>query len=192
MDEKILVYLALLRDFGRIYTQKILSGNTGQKNDIKLSQIKAMYAFRDADSRSAQEFADLVGTKLCTATFMADSLEREGIVIRKRDPADRRKVMVTLTPKGKRLRKDFLVHRHRIARKIFAHTSSAEQLRLQKALATVCEILQQAFVEEKQGGGRLKKSSPCHAEKPAAKSRKTVTENVSSKGVERWRTYLMW
>jgi DNA-binding MarR family transcriptional regulator len=182
MDEKILVYLALLRDFGRIYTQKILSGNTGQKNDIKLSQIKAMYAFRDADSRSAQEFADLVGTKLCTATFMADSLEREGIVTRKRDPADRRKVMVTLTPQGKRLRKDFLAHRHRIARKIFAHTSSADQLRLQKALATVCEILQQAFVEEKQGSGRLKKSSPRHAEKPAAKSRKTAPKPVAAKG----------
>lgn len=182
MDEKILVYLALLRDFGRIYTQKILSGNTGQKNDIKLSQIKAMYAFRDADSRSAQEFADLVGTKLCTATFMADSLEREGIVTRKRDPADRRKVMVTLTPQGKRLRKDFLAHRHRIARKIFAHTSSAEQLRLQKALATVCEILQQAFVEETQGGGRLKKSSPRHAEKPGAKSRKTAPQTLAAKG----------
>ena len=70
MDKKILDYLALLRDFGRIYTQKILSGSTGQKTDLKLSQVKAMYAFRDADSLSANELADLVGTKLCTATVM--------------------------------------------------------------------------------------------------------------------------
>jgi len=183
MDEKILVYLALLRDFGRIYTQKILNGgSTGRKIDLKLSQVKAMYAFRDADSRSANEFADLVGTKLCTATVMVDSLEREGLVTRKRDHADRRKVMVTLTPRGKRFRKDFLAHRHRIARKIFAHIGSAEQLRLQKSLATVCEILQQAFAEEQEGGGRQKKGSPRHAEKPAAKSRKTEPKSVAAKG----------
>jgi len=182
MDEKILVYLALLRDFGRIYTQKILNGRTAGKIDLKLSQVKAMYAFREADSRSAKEIADLVGTKLCTATVMVDSLEREGLVTRERDHADRRKVMVTLTPKGKRFRKGFLAHRHRIARKIFAHISSAEQLRLQKALATVCEILQQAFVEEKQGGGRLKESSPRHAEKPAAQSRKKAPKPLAAKG----------
>jgi len=174
MDKKILVYMALLRDFGRIYTQRILSGAMDRKTDLKLSQVKAMYAFRDADSLSANELAHLVGTKLCTATVLCDSLEREGIVTRERDPADRRKVMVTLTPKGKKFRKDFLAHRHRIARKIFSHISSADQIRLQKALATVCEILQQAFVEEKKGGGRLKKSSPRNAGKPAAKSRKTA------------------
>ena len=182
MDKQILDYMVLLRDFGRIYTQKILSGSTGRKIDLKLSQVKAMYAFRDADSRSANEFADLVGTKLCTATFMVDSLQQEGIVTRERDPSDRRKVMVTLTPKGKKFRKDFLAHRHRIARRIFAHISSTEQDRLQQALATVCEILQQAFVEEKQDGGRLKKSSPRPAEKPVAKSRKTAPKPLAAKG----------
>lgn len=182
MDEKILVYLALLRDFGRIYTQKILSGTTGQKNDIKLSQVKAMYAFRDADSRSAQEFADLVGTKLCTATVMADSLEREGLVTRERDAADRRKVMVTLTPRGKRFRKDFLAHRHRIARKIFAHISSAEQVRLQKALGTVCAILQDAFEHEMQGCNGRKKSSGRQAAQPVAKRKKTASKPVAAKG----------
>ena len=90
--------------------------------------------------------------------------------------------MVTLTPKGKKFRKDFLAHRHRIARMIFAHISSAEQDRLQDALATVCEILQQAFVEEKQDGGRLKKNSPRHAEKPVAKSRKTAQKPLAAKG----------
>jgi len=182
MEKKILDYLALLRDFGRIYTQKILSGSADRKTDLKLSQVKAMYAFRDANSLSAHELADLVGTKLCTATFLCDSLEQEGIVTRERDPADRRKVMVTLTPRGKRFRRDFLAHRHRIARKIFADISSADQTRLQEALATVCEILQQAFVEEKQGGGRLEKSSFRHAEKPAAKSRKTAPKLVAAKG----------
>lgn len=182
MDKKILNYMALLRDFGRIYTRKILNGNTRQKTDLKLSQVKAMYAFRDADSLSANELADMVGTKLCTASIMCDGLEREGIVTRERDPADRRKVMVTLTPKGKKFRKDFLAHRHRIARKIFARISSSDQTRLQEALATVCEILQQAFVEEKQDGGRLKESSPRHAGKPAAKSRKTEPKPSAAKG----------
>ncbi len=164
MEKKILDYLALLRDFGRIYTQKIFSGNTGQKTDLKLSQVKAMYAFRDADSLFGQELADLVGTKLCTATVMCDSLEQEGIVTRERDAADRRKVMVTLTPKGKKFRKDFLAHRHRIARTIFAHISSAEQARLQQALCTVCEILQHAFARRfRAAAGKKKQPASCCA-----------------------------
>ncbi len=174
MEKKILDYLALLRDFGRIYTQKILSGTTGRKTDLKLSQVRAMYAFRDADSLSAHDLADLVGTKLCTATLMCNSLEQEGIVTRERDAADRRRVMVTLTPKGKKFRKDFLAHRHRIARRIFAHISSDEQARLQQALATVCEILQHAFAEENQAGGRRKKSS---AAKPGGKGKKIATKS---------------
>lgn len=182
MDEKILVYLALLRDFGRIYTQKILNGRTAGKIDLKLSQVKAMYAFRDADSRSAQEFADLVGTKLCTATVMVDSLEREGLVTRERDHADRRKVMVTLTPKGKRFRKDFLAHRHRIARKIFAHTSSPEQVRLQKALATVCEILQNAFANEIPVRGCDKKKAGATARSTARTMKEPASKTATAKG----------
>ena len=181
MDEKILGYLALLRDFGRIYTQKILSGTTEQKNDIKLSQVKAMYAFRDADSHSAQEFADLVGTKLCTATVLADSLEREGIVTRERDAADRRKVMVTLTARGKKFRKDFLAHRHRIARTIFAHISTTEQARLQEALCTVCEILQHAFAYEIPGRGKGKKAAGATARRLSQKAKKTAPKPVTAK-----------
>jgi MarR family 2-MHQ and catechol resistance regulon transcriptional repressor len=182
MKTEILDYLSLLRDFGRLYTQKILTGNTRQKTDLKLSQVKAMYAFRDADSLSAKELAGLVGTKLCTATVMCDSLEQEGIVTRQRDAADRRKVMVTLTPKGKKFRKDFLTHRHRIARKIFSHISSNEQARLQQALCTVCEILQHAFEYEMPVRSKSKKGGGLPAVQPVAKSKKTASNPVTAKG----------
>jgi len=182
MDEKILDYLALLRDFGRIYTQKILSGDTRQKSDLKLSQVKAMYAFRDTDSLSAKELAELVGTKLCTATVMADSLEQEGIVTRQRDAGDRRKVMVTLTVKGRKFRRDFLAHRHRIARTIFSHINSSEQVKLQQALCTVCDILQHAFADENPAGARRKKSSTRHGAQPGARSKKAAHKPRTAKG----------
>lgn len=181
MEAKILDYMALLRDFGRIYTQKILSGTAGLKSDLKLSQVKAMYAFRDTDRLSAQELADMVGTKLCTATILADSLEKEGIVTRKRDPADRRKVMVTLTARGKKFRRNFLAHRHRIARRIFVHITSAEQVRLREALATVCEILTRAFEPDMPACGRRITGGGRRAPQPAAKGGKSTMKS-SRKG----------
>ena len=173
MDKQILDYLALLRDFGRIYTQRILSGDATQKSDLRLSQIKAMYAFRDTDRLSAQELADMVGTKLCTATALADSLEQEGIVTRQRDAVDRRKVMISLTGKGKKCRREFLAQRHRIARTIFAHISADEQARLQQALCTVCEILQHAFAPDKAGSGEKKKAGAAAAGSKRAPKKKT-------------------
>lgn len=184
MEAKILDYMALLRDFGRIYTQKILSGSTGLKSDLKLSQVKAMYAFRDTDCLSAQELADLVGTKLCTATIMADSLENEGIVTRKRDPADRRKVMVTLTAKGRKFRRDFLSHRHRIARRIFVHISGDEQARLKEALSTVCEILTRAFEPDMPVRGRRPAGGGRRAVRAAPNNGKQG-KKTSSKGAKR-------
>jgi DNA-binding MarR family transcriptional regulator len=52
-----------------------------------------------------------VHTSNATVTSMVDSLERDGLVTRNQNPADRRSTVVTLTPKGTALiKKAFLRH----------------------------------------------------------------------------------
>ena len=147
MEEKLLEYLTVLRDFGRIYTQKIISGNPKLKTDLKLSQIKTLFAFRDRDRLSMKELAEILGVKLPNMTMMIDGLTKEGVVERERDFEDRRKVYVSLTPKGKKIIADFLTHRHRIARAIFKQVNTADKSELLNSLGSVCRILEKAFAK---------------------------------------------
>lgn len=148
MDERLLEYLAVMRDFGRIYTQRILEGSRESSNLLKLSRIKALYAFRGQDSSTMTELADNIGAKLPSMTMMIDNLAEEGLVERARDEQDRRKVIVRLTDKGRRIREEFLEQRKQIAQKLFAKLSKEDEQELMRLLERVCDILEKAFFDE--------------------------------------------
>jgi DNA-binding MarR family transcriptional regulator len=148
MDERLLEYLAVMRDFGRIYTQRILEGGREGSNLLKLSRIKALYAFRGQDSSTMSKLADNIGAKLPSMTMMIDNLAEEGLVERARDEQDRRKVIVRLTDKGRKIRADFLEHRNQIAQQLFSKLSKDDEQELMSLLARVCDILEKAFYDE--------------------------------------------
>ena len=148
MDERLLEYLAVMRDFGRIYTQRILEGSRESSNLLKLSRIKALYAFRGQDSSTMTELADNIGAKLPSMTMMIDNLAEEGLVERARDEQDRRKVIVRLTDKGRRIREEFLEQRKQIAQQLFAKLSKEDEQELMRLLERVCDILEKAFFDE--------------------------------------------
>lgn len=154
MEDKFVEYLAVLRDFGRIYTGKIISETPALGTDLKLSQIRVFYAFRDRDMLTMRELAEKVGVKMPTMTIMVDSMVKDGFVERERDETDRRKVNVWLTEKGKKIRADFLKQRQRVARTIFERVDAADQKELLRSLESVCTILRRAFHQEKKGAGR--------------------------------------
>jgi DNA-binding MarR family transcriptional regulator len=148
MDERLLEYLAVMRDFGRIYTQRILEGSRESSNLLKLSRIKALYAFRGQDSSTMTELADNIGAKLPSMTMMIDNLAEEGLVERARDEQDRRKVIVRLTDKGLQIREEFLEQRKQIAQQLFAKLSKEDEQELMRLLERVCDILEKAFFDE--------------------------------------------
>lgn len=148
MDERLLEYLAVMRDFGRIYTHKILEGSRENSNLLKLSRIKALYAFRDQDSSTMSELAENIGAKLPSMTMMIDNLADEGLVERARDEQDRRKVIVRLTDKGLQVRQEFLQQRKQIAEQLFSRLSREDEQELMLSLGRVCDILEKAFYDE--------------------------------------------
>ena len=145
MEEKLFKYLTFLRDFSRVYTQQIMEGNIPQNSDLKLSQLKALYAFRDKDCITMKEFAMNLGVKFPNMTMIVDGLEHEGIVDRERGQEDRRKVYVSLTNRGKEIRNSFLAQRGRIAEDIFANITEQERDLLLESLENVCRIFGKSF-----------------------------------------------
>jgi len=149
MDEKILDYLSQLRDFGRLYTQKLLNVHDTESFDFRLAQIKALYAFRENDNLTMKELANNIGVKLPNMTMMIDNLEKQGFVQRGRDDFDRRKVIVRLTREGKKYREDFLDHRNQVADSLFSTLGKKELEEFLVSLERVCVVFKKAFSQEK-------------------------------------------
>ncbi|MBW1839173.1 MAG: MarR family transcriptional regulator [Deltaproteobacteria bacterium] len=76
--------------------QDLVSNGKSIKPDLKLSQIKAIAAFKDKNYFSMKELAGNIGVKLSNMTMMVDSLIKDGMVERDRDESDRRKVIVRI------------------------------------------------------------------------------------------------
>ena len=147
MEKELFVYLNLLKDFGRIYTQRIMSNSEGVA-DLKQSQIKTIYAFRDNDSYSMKELAENAGVKLPNMTMMIDEMEQAGMVARMKDKDDRRKVMVGLTSKGRSVRDRFLEMRQSFAKEMFVKLRKDDKDELLLSLASVCRIFDKTLSGE--------------------------------------------
>ncbi len=121
MEEKLNNYFVILRNFSRIFMQNVVDNGRSIDSDLKLSQIRAIAAFRDKDCLSMKELANNIGVKLSNMTMMIDRIIKDEMAERERDESDRRKVMVSLTPKGKKIRSKFLAQRRKVAKSIFAN-----------------------------------------------------------------------
>jgi DNA-binding MarR family transcriptional regulator len=88
-----------------------------------------------------KELAENVDVKLSNMTMMVDSLIKDGIAQRDRDEADRRKVMVRLTPLGEKIRAQFRSHRRKVAKSIFSHLTEDDKQALLASLDNACKIL---------------------------------------------------
>jgi DNA-binding MarR family transcriptional regulator len=131
----------ILENFEHIYTQKIENGKTNITSHLKISQIKALFAFKDTHCLSMKELADNGGINLPQMSCMIDSLIKDGIAELDADDKDRRKVMVRLTPLGAKIRAQFLSHRRKVAKSIFDHLSNSDKEALLNSLDTAGKIL---------------------------------------------------
>ena len=145
MEEKLNSYFATLRNFSRIFMQDVVSDGRRIMPDLKLSQIKAIAAFQDKSCFSMKELANNIGAKLTNMTMMVDNLIKDGMVVRDRDESDRRKVLVCLTPKGKKIRAKFLAQRRKGAMSIFANLKDHDKNELLKSLDKACHILEKSI-----------------------------------------------
>lgn len=65
------------------------------------SEINALANLADGRSRTASELATATGTVATTLTSVLDRLQRRGLACRRRAPADRRALLIDLTPAGR-------------------------------------------------------------------------------------------
>ncbi|HEV2165628.1 MAG TPA: MarR family transcriptional regulator [Thermoplasmata archaeon] len=70
---------------------------------LSMPQFFVLRRIRRGGALPATQWAKHVGTRASSASGLVDGLVRNGWVLRARDPADRRKVLIRLSPRGARL-----------------------------------------------------------------------------------------
>ena len=87
--------------------ERRLRGREGQRpGELSLSHYRMLTFLLDSPRLPAGRLAAAADLAPASATQMLDLLEKRGMVARERDPQDRRVVVVTLTPEGRRLTQD--------------------------------------------------------------------------------------
>ena len=87
--------------------ERRLRGREGQRpGELSLSHYRMLTFLLDSPRLPAGRLAAAADLAPASATQMLDLLEKRGMVTRERDSQDRRVVVVTLTPEGRRLTQD--------------------------------------------------------------------------------------
>jgi DNA-binding MarR family transcriptional regulator len=71
--------------------------------ELTMAQLRAVVQLEKFGPLTISRFAELLGTRLPGASVFADRLEQAGLVRRRDDEADRRRVVLELTPGAREL-----------------------------------------------------------------------------------------
>jgi DNA-binding MarR family transcriptional regulator len=93
----------LLRDANAAFN-RVLREELAQ-HGITFSQYQHLRQLWHADGLAQVELSRRIGIETASSTAVIDQLERLGLIRRKRDLGDRRRIIVTLTPAGRALEK---------------------------------------------------------------------------------------
>lgn len=94
-------------------------------------QWLALYFLGQEEPMSQSELAEKMGIKGSTVTRLIDRLEREGYVVRQKEPDDRRVTMIVLTDKGSQFREELLPEGEEMSQ-IFARDIPPEDIEVFK------------------------------------------------------------
>ena len=121
---------------GLLGAERKLRGREGQRSaELSLSHYRMLSCLLDHDRLAAGRLAAAADLTPASTTQMLDLLEKRGMVVRERDPVDRRVVVAALTPEGRRLTAERRVQFRGLWEEVLGDLGEAE-------LATGVEVLE--------------------------------------------------
>ncbi len=93
----------LLRDANAVFNRALREELARHK--ITFSQYQHLRQLWQADGLAQVELSRRIGIETASSTAVIDQLEKLGLIRRKRDADDRRRIIVSLTPAGRALEK---------------------------------------------------------------------------------------
>jgi DNA-binding MarR family transcriptional regulator len=115
--------------------------------DMSMQQLRAIYLLRDEEEASVGRLAELFGMRLPAASLLADRLVRAGLVDRREDPEDRRRVLLSLSRAGQRLVTELREGNYQPMRRWMAAMSPDDLAALKRGLRALADTASAAVRE---------------------------------------------
>lgn len=109
--------------------------------NLNKNQNRAIIIIGSADNIMPTNLGKCLDLQKGSLTSMIDALEKEGLVFRKGDPADRRKTLICLTEKGKEYRNWLTGEFEKNASEVITKLEEEDLIAYQKGLQTIFSIL---------------------------------------------------
>ncbi len=95
----------LRRAFGDLMRaeRRLRSRDPGRGDGLSYAQVRALLLLEESEQATAGQIAKAADLTPASVTAMLDGLEQRGTIERRRSDADRRVVVVSLTPQGREL-----------------------------------------------------------------------------------------
>ena len=107
--------------------------------DLSPHQARALRVVSSRDGVRLSELAEALRIAPRSATEVADGLQERGLVQRSPDPADRRAVVLTPTPAGRRVQQEVDEARAADSAELFARLSADDRATLARILRTLAD-----------------------------------------------------
>jgi DNA-binding MarR family transcriptional regulator len=104
------------------------------RRDLTLSQLRVLVVLDERGPTHLSDVAGTLGVNPSTASRACDRLVGAGLVARRSDPQDGRRISLSLSTTGRRLVRRILAARQRLLADIVARMDSADRERLMVAL----------------------------------------------------------
>jgi DNA-binding MarR family transcriptional regulator len=120
---------------------KALAGEI-EPHGILAAQWSVLRILWDIEGLTQVELAERMRVEKASLTGVLEGMERRGLIFRARNEEDRRKINITLTAQGRRLKSQLLPHAAKINRKATRGMTDAETSQLRGLLAKLIQNLE--------------------------------------------------
>ncbi len=125
-----------------IYNVMLGDVNTQGKTDLRISHIKALSAFETAQALPTKELAKILDVTPARITMIIKQLIDGGLAEAGQNGGGHKDSMICLTPKGKRVKAEFLSQQRKVASFIIDKLNKKDRQALLDSLNTACSILE--------------------------------------------------
>lgn len=144
IESRLETRVAVVRRFNRFYTQRIgILGERLLASPFSLTEARVLYelAYAGPDAPSASGLASSLGIDEGYLSRILRGFVQRGWVRRERSAADARKVLLSLTTKGRKVFDPLDAHSHDEARALLAKLSGKNQTALTASMRSIESIL---------------------------------------------------